>query len=385
MTEVISLLQACKAAAAQARKSRPELMVFNEAPLKRAGAPVTKAEPSIFARPKEAEALGIADELSLEDLVMDVRPEAPLAPLRPAPRPAPAQTQPLKRMSSTQSRRQPRQSGLVFLALAAAGVLGVVLVRSAWFRGPARDHVPAPANTFAAPASPDLAEKTAPERAPVNPRRPQPPKPSPDPGQAVLVPPANPLGAAEVTAPVARADTGKADIGPRGLAPRMLPPGFRAKVEAGLHQSGWPLVIVGDHDRGPMVLIPGGAFTMGSDHGDPVEAPAHTVRLSTFYIDQYEVTNRQFRTFLDDTALPWPAAGQLAHGGEAPGLAAGRTRGLRELPRRRDLRPLGRQASADRGAVGDGRAGRRTDAAIPGATSRPNGRGLENSNRSTRS
>ncbi len=107
---------------------------------------------------------------------------------------------------------------------------------------------------------------------------------------------------------------------PEHLTPRELPPGFKAKVEAGRHESGWPLVIVGEHDGGPMVLVPGGTFTMGNDRGEAVEAPAHTVRLSTFYIDQYEVTNRQFRTFLDETQLPRPAAWQVALGREAPGL-----------------------------------------------------------------
>jgi formylglycine-generating enzyme required for sulfatase activity len=81
----------------------------------------------------------------------------------------------------------------------------------------------------------------------------------------------------------------------------MLPPGFKARPEAGFHESGWPMVIVGERDGGAMVLVPGGSFTMGSDQGDPWNQPAHSVRLSTYYIDQHEVTNRQFRTFLDDT------------------------------------------------------------------------------------
>ena len=50
-----------------------------------------------------------------------------------------------------------------------------------------------------------------------------------------------------------------------------------------------------------MVLVPGGTFIMGNDRGELNERPPHTVRVSTFYIDQYEVTNRQFRTFLDET------------------------------------------------------------------------------------
>ena len=80
-----------------------------------------------------------------------------------------------------------------------------------------------------------------------------------------------------------------------------LPPGFRARPEAGVHESGWPHVIVGERDGGNMVLVPGATFAMGSDRGDSNSGPAHLVQLSTYYIDQHEVTNRQFRKFLDDT------------------------------------------------------------------------------------
>jgi sulfatase modifying factor 1 len=150
------------------------------------------------------------------------------------------------------------------------------------------------------PASP---QSVAPQINQPQPAQPQPaqPQPSPGPGQAVLVPPANPNPAPEMPAPVARTDAGKADIAPRGLPQRVLPHGFEARVEAGFHESGWPLVIAGKRDGGTMVLVPGGTFIMGSDRGEPAEAPAHTVRMSTFYIDQYEVTNRQFRIFLDET------------------------------------------------------------------------------------
>jgi formylglycine-generating enzyme required for sulfatase activity len=118
----------------------------------------------------------------------------------------------------------------------------------------------------------------------------------------VIVVPANPPGAAEMPAPpVAKTEPGKADIVPQGLPQRILPPGFEPKAEAGYHESGWPLLIVGQRDHGSMVLVPGGTFIMGSDRGETNEAPAHTVRMSTFYIDQYEVTNRQFRTFLGET------------------------------------------------------------------------------------
>jgi serine/threonine protein kinase len=176
MTEVVSLLQACKAAAAESPTSRPDLKVSSEAPLKRAGAPKTRADPTIFARPKEAEGLAIGEELSLEDLVVDVRPEAPVAPLRPAPRPALARTQPLKRKSSTQSRSRLSRAGLAFLALAAAGVLGVVLVRFAMVREPVRILAPPREVTELKEKGTDLKKKVTspPPQARVAGRAPQP-------------------------------------------------------------------------------------------------------------------------------------------------------------------------------------------------------------------
>ena len=49
-----------------------------------------------------------------------------------------------------------------------------------------------------------------------------------------------------------------------------------------------------------MVLIPAGSFEMGSE--DEVfdnEQPVHTVHLDAFYMDVYEVTNAQFKAFVD--------------------------------------------------------------------------------------
>ena len=52
-----------------------------------------------------------------------------------------------------------------------------------------------------------------------------------------------------------------------------------------------------------MVWIPGGKFTMGSDlAGDrPDEKPAHHVRVDGFWMDVTEVTNAQFREFVEAT------------------------------------------------------------------------------------
>jgi sulfatase modifying factor 1 len=50
-----------------------------------------------------------------------------------------------------------------------------------------------------------------------------------------------------------------------------------------------------------MVFIPGGEFTMGSDHHYAEERPAHRVKLDGFWIDPTPVTNAQFRRFVKET------------------------------------------------------------------------------------
>ena len=50
-----------------------------------------------------------------------------------------------------------------------------------------------------------------------------------------------------------------------------------------------------------MVWIPAGTFMMGSDHGPPDEQPNHEVELSGFWMDIAEVTNAQFKEFVDST------------------------------------------------------------------------------------
>jgi formylglycine-generating enzyme required for sulfatase activity len=125
-------------------------------------------------------------------------------------------------------------------------------------------------------------------------------------GQAALVLPANapemvvvPPSARDTAVPTRNAN-----------AARPVPPGFQANLQAGVHESGWPLVINCDRDGAPMVLVPGGTFTMGNDDGQASEKPAHQVRLSTYYIDQHEVTNRQFRIFLREARYHGQPAGK---------------------------------------------------------------------------
>jgi sulfatase modifying factor 1 len=70
-------------------------------------------------------------------------------------------------------------------------------------------------------------------------------------------------------------------------------------------------------DTEEMVLIPAGEFLMGSSEEDVKqflidfiyrrpsrfadEQPQHTVYLDAFYIDKYEITNAQYKRFLDET------------------------------------------------------------------------------------
>lgn len=53
-------------------------------------------------------------------------------------------------------------------------------------------------------------------------------------------------------------------------------------------------------DGAPMVLIPAGPFTMGSDDGPQNERPAHTVTIDAYSIDRYEVILSLYRKFLEE-------------------------------------------------------------------------------------
>ncbi len=48
-----------------------------------------------------------------------------------------------------------------------------------------------------------------------------------------------------------------------------------------------------------MVFIPAGEFQMGSNGGYTDEKPSHSVYLDAFYMDKYEVTNAQYKKFVD--------------------------------------------------------------------------------------
>jgi sulfatase modifying factor 1 len=72
----------------------------------------------------------------------------------------------------------------------------------------------------------------------------------------------------------------------------------QAEVGSCAAYSGLP---AGDHETAGMTDIPAGAFTMGSERHQPEERFAHLVRVDGFWIDRHEVTNAQFKLFVDAT------------------------------------------------------------------------------------
>jgi len=59
-------------------------------------------------------------------------------------------------------------------------------------------------------------------------------------------------------------------------------------------------------DKREMVLIPEGYFTFGSNNGDRDEVPEQKVFLSNYYIDKYEVSNREYKIFMVMTSSKPP-------------------------------------------------------------------------------
>ena len=78
----------------------------------------------------------------------------------------------------------------------------------------------------------------------------------------------------------------------------MTPP---EATEAGAGRPGAVSEAPGPAPDDGMVWIPGGRFRMGSEDHYPEEAPVHDVEVDGFWIDTFQVTNRDFGRFVDDT------------------------------------------------------------------------------------
>ncbi|MCG3210675.1 MAG: Hercynine oxygenase [Anaerolineae bacterium] len=87
-----------------------------------------------------------------------------------------------------------------------------------------------------------------------------------------------------------------------GQALNQISADYPAMQQQGLVLAPTPTPIA-DDSGSPMVLVPAGPFTMGSNRGQQNERPVHQVDLAAFYIDQYEVTNAQFVEFLNQKEI----------------------------------------------------------------------------------
>jgi len=103
------------------------------------------------------------------------------------------------------------------------------------------------------------------------------------------------------TGPAPVALTPPSPVKPPEIVARPLPNGFRAETSAPIHPSCWPMRITCDRDKAVMILIPAGEFLMGREDGESTERPSHRVKLSAFYIDEHEVTNRQYQVYLKES------------------------------------------------------------------------------------
>jgi formylglycine-generating enzyme required for sulfatase activity len=74
-------------------------------------------------------------------------------------------------------------------------------------------------------------------------------------------------------------------------------------------------------DGAPMVLVPAGPFSMGHDAW-PTTRPVHTVHVSAFYIDRYEVTIARFLPFLEHLGKRRGWDESFARHGATPDLPA---------------------------------------------------------------
>jgi formylglycine-generating enzyme required for sulfatase activity len=61
----------------------------------------------------------------------------------------------------------------------------------------------------------------------------------------------------------------------------------------------------GEQHQG-MVLIPGGTYLMGTDHGQAIASPRHPVILHPYYMDAHEVSNREYQEFCLSTGHKFP-------------------------------------------------------------------------------
>ncbi len=70
--------------------------------------------------------------------------------------------------------------------------------------------------------------------------------------------------------------------------------------------------MISDKDGMILLYVPAGEFTMGSADGEANERPVHIVSLEAFWIDQTEVTNKQYQACVDSGVCKPPSSNKSA-------------------------------------------------------------------------
>ena len=63
-----------------------------------------------------------------------------------------------------------------------------------------------------------------------------------------------------------------------------------------------------------MLFMPGGVFRFGSNEGEPDEAPSLLINIDSYYIDETEVTNKQYRQCVEEGECVPPYNQETTHG-----------------------------------------------------------------------
>ncbi|NLH93406.1 MAG: formylglycine-generating enzyme family protein [Candidatus Cloacimonetes bacterium] len=80
---------------------------------------------------------------------------------------------------------------------------------------------------------------------------------------------------------------------------------FWEPVLEGQEPEGWQFKLSAITFPKNMVFVEGGSFQMGSNDGDSDEKPAHQVRVSSFWIGKYEVTQKEWKEVMGSNPSYW--------------------------------------------------------------------------------
>jgi formylglycine-generating enzyme required for sulfatase activity len=112
------------------------------------------------------------------------------------------------------------------------------------------------------------------------------------------------------------------------------------------------VTVVSAQDNNPlmpiMVHVEGGKFMMGNNKGSSDEQPAHEVTVTSFFLGKYEVTNKDFKKFVDATGFKTeaeqPDSINFKHGLAPRGANNGTWKtgpGGRPIPATDSMKPVG--------------------------------------------